>query len=67
MPEYAVICVGEDNSYGHPTDNTLSRLRDADVTVYRTDMHGDVYCTSDGEKVIFSVERNADKDPFGNL
>ena len=67
MPEYAVICVGEDNSYGHPTDNTLSRLRDADVTVYRTDMHGDVYCTSDGENVIFSVERNADKDPFGNL
>ena len=33
MPAYAVISVGEGNSYGHPTDNTLSRLRDADVEV----------------------------------
>ena len=62
MPEYAVISVGEDNSYGHPTENTLSRLRDADVKVYRTDMQGDIYCTSDGKNVTISVERNADAD-----
>ena len=29
MPEYSVISVGEGNSYGHPTEATLSRLRDA--------------------------------------
>lgn len=61
-PEYAVISVGTDNSYGHPTENTLSRLRDADVKVYRTDMQGDVICTSDGKSVSFEVERNADAD-----
>ncbi len=60
MPEYAVISVGEDNSYGHPTEDTLSRLRDADVKVFRTDMQGDIFCISDGEKVTFSVEKNAD-------
>jgi len=50
MPEFAVISCGADNSYGHPTDNTLSRLRDADVTVYRTDLHGDITITfADGE------------------
>ena len=56
MPQYAVISVGEDNSYGHPTDNVLSRLRDADVTVYRTDLHGDIICYSNGETLSFETE-----------
>ena len=38
MPKYAVISVGENNKYGHPADDTLSKLRDADVEVYRTDL-----------------------------
>lgn len=58
MPEYAVIQVGKDNSYGHPTEDTLSRLRDADVKVYRNDLQGTVICTSDGKSVIFSTEKN---------
>lgn len=66
MPKYAVISVGEDNSYGHPTENTLSRLRDADVKVFRTDMQGDIYCTSDGKTVTMSVEKNANADTLTN-
>jgi len=66
MPMYAVISVGEDNSYGHPTENTLSRLRDADVKVFRTDMQGDIYCTSDGKTVTMSVEKNANADTLTN-
>lgn len=62
MPEYAVISVGEGNSYGHPTDATLSRLRDAGVTVYRTDLQGDITCASDGTTVRFSTAKNADAD-----
>lgn len=62
MPKYAVISVGVGNSYGHPTDNTLSRLRDADVKAYRTDMQGDIRCRSDGENVYFTVSRNANAD-----
>ena len=65
MPQYAVISVGANNSYGHPTEDALSRLRDADVTVYRTDMQGDIICTSDGKTVSFSVQRNADADTIG--
>lgn len=52
-PTYAVISVGADNNYGHPTDEVLSRLRDADVTLYRTDLQGDILCTSDGKTVTF--------------
>ena len=62
MPEYAVISVGNDNSYGHPTDDALSRLRDAGVKVYRTDLQGHVICTSDGKTVSFTVEKNPNAD-----
>ena len=67
MPQYAVISVGNGNSYGHPTEEALSRLRDADVKVFRTDMQGDIFCTSDGKSVSFSVTRNANADVFGGI
>ncbi len=60
LPEYGIISVGEGNSYGHPTEDTLSRLRDADVKVYRTDMQGTVVCISDGTHIAFRVEKNED-------
>ncbi len=59
MPQYAIISVGEGNSYDHPTDNTLSRLRDADVTVYRTDLNGDIYLSSDGQSVTITTDKTA--------
>jgi competence protein ComEC len=34
-------------------------LRDADVTVFRTDMQGTIICESDGKTVSFTTERNA--------
>ena len=58
-PQYAVISVGDDNSYDHPNENTLSRLRDAGVTVYRTDLDGTVICRSDGKTVTFSTEKGS--------
>lgn len=39
-PTYAVISCGDGNSFGHPHDETMSKLRDAGVTVFRTDMQG---------------------------
>ncbi len=65
MPEYAVISVGADNTYGHPDTDTLSRLRDAGVKVFRTDMQGDIVCVSDGKNVTFSTERGGDADTLG--
>ena len=59
MPEYGVISVGADNSYGHPTEAALSRLRDADVKLFRTDLQGVVHAVSDGKSVTFETERTA--------
>ena len=55
MPQYAVISVGKDNSYGHPSDGTLSRLRDAGAAVYRTDLQGTVTAVSDGKTVTITT------------
>ena len=41
-----------------PTEDTLSRLRDADVKVYRTDMQGDIVATSDGKTVTVTTKKN---------
>lgn len=47
--KYGVICVGTGNSYGHPTDDALSRLSSANISVYRTDKNGHVVFSTDGE------------------
>jgi len=58
-PAYAVASVGADNPYGHPSEAVLSRLRDAEVTLYRTDLQGTVTCHSDGETLTFETETYA--------
>lgn len=50
-PKYAVISVGVDNDYGHPTQVTLDRFASVGVPVYRTDQGGTIVATSDGETV----------------
>jgi competence protein ComEC len=57
MPKYAVISCGKDNSYGHPHEEPLSRLRDAGVTVYRTDESGHIVAVSDGKNISFQTEK----------
>lgn len=54
MPNYGIISVGRDNSYGHPHEDPLSRLEDAGVTLYRTDLLGTIVATSDGSTVTFA-------------
>ena len=60
MPKYAVISCGKDNSYGHPTEGVLSRLRDVGAQIFRTDLQGDVVFVSDGTTLSFGTEKNAD-------
>ena len=52
-PEISIISVGEGNSYGHPTENVLSRLSAIGSDVYRTDADGTIVVETDG--LVYSV------------
>lgn len=56
LPTYGVICVGGNNEYGHPHKDPISRLKDAEVQIYRTDKMYDIVCTSDGVDIEFVWE-----------
>ncbi len=45
-PEIAIISVGENNHYKHPSKEVLERIKD--LIVYRTDKHGDIKILTDG-------------------
>ena len=57
MPDYAIISVGRGNIYGHPYNNTLVMLDQADTKVYRTDLNGDILVLSDGKKVSVQPQK----------
>ncbi len=59
MPEFAVISCGEDNDYGHPHEETLSRFNDAGTTVFRTDTQGTITVVSNGKTLSFSANKDA--------
>jgi len=42
MPETAIISVGGDNRYGHPTDEVIDRLERFGCRILRTDILGDI-------------------------
>ena len=58
QPEYAVIST--DGQNGCPGTTTLSMLEVAGVQLYRTDLNGDICCTSDGNKIEITAEKQAD-------
>lgn len=45
QPEAAFISAGTDNSYGHPSVQTLERLHAAGADIYRTDESGSIVLT----------------------
>ena len=49
-PDASVISVGR-NNYGHPSPETLERLRRHRVAVWRTDQEGTVAVTTDGQQM----------------
>ena len=55
-PDVAVISVGQ-NSYGHPSQETLEMLNKYDIKVLRTDVAGDIIFTTDGQNLSFKTRK----------
>ncbi|MFA5013320.1 MAG: MBL fold metallo-hydrolase [Candidatus Paceibacterota bacterium] len=66
MPKLAVIQVGNDNSYGHPAPETLTRLIDSGIKIVRNDRDGDIKIFSDGQNLKIITNPMDKADVFNN-
>ncbi len=53
LPEIAVISVGKDNNFGHPSLRTIKRLERIGAEILRTDQKGTIKIFSDGINIKF--------------
>lgn len=57
-PKYSIISVGKDNSYNHPDNIIVNRLK-LYGEVYRTDKVGTIIVKSDGDNLSIATNKNA--------
>ena len=58
-PDIAIYQAGEGNPDGHPHEEAIASVLEADATVYWTDLHGTVVISSDGHTYSAQLEREA--------
>ena len=56
QPSYAVISCGSGNTYGHPHQETMKKLEDRNIQIYRTDTQGNIVATTDGTDITWVTE-----------
>lgn len=54
VPETVVISCGDQNSYGHPHEETMEKLEAMEIDVCRTDLQGTLEAVSDGTAITWS-------------
>ena len=59
QPEIAVISVGWNNQFGHPSKETLKRLESAGAKVFRTDKNGGITAVTNGRRISVSSVRKS--------
>lgn len=50
-PKSAVISAGENNRWGHPTEEVMRSLKERKIEIYRTDLQGTILMVSDGGEI----------------
>ena len=53
-PQYAFIGVGENNTFGHPSNITIENLEKRKIKIYRTDKMGEI-CIKITKKAIIKI------------
>jgi competence protein ComEC len=55
-PKYAVVSCEIGNDYGHPHKETMDKLKNKNIPLYRTDELGTIIATSDGKTIKFNTK-----------
>ncbi len=53
-PKYVVVSAGADNTYGHPSQEAMSRFKNIGAKILRTDEQGTVIAASNGKKITWN-------------
>lgn len=51
-----MISCGAGNMYGHPHEETMEKLSDMGIQVYRTDEQGTIVVSSDGNSLSWNMD-----------
>jgi competence protein ComEC len=57
-PEHTVFMVGSYNTFGHPTDEVIHRVKEAGSKVHRTDEDGTIFMFMDGKNIRIIKRRD---------
>ena len=49
-PKNAIIGVGENNKFGHPSDSIIENFKSRNIKIYRTDEMGEIIIKTDGNR-----------------
>lgn len=55
-PEYVLVSCGIGNKYNHPCKETLDKIENDNIPIYRTDENGDVIVTIYQNQIVFDEE-----------
>ena len=61
-PTYAIISCGKNNTYKHPSAETLKVIKDMDIELFRTDLQGDITFKTDGKNIEFKTIKDTTQD-----
>ena len=56
-PKVALIGVGKNNNFGHPSNEVIQRLKENGTRIYRTDENGEISITVNKKGRIIKIQR----------
>lgn len=61
-PNYAIISVGDNNKYNHPSDEIVNRWLNIGAKIYQTNKEGTIIVTSDGTNLNINTKSGKKED-----
>ncbi len=58
-PQIAIISLGKDNIYHHPSQEVIARLEQINTQIYRTDVSGTILLLCDGKNILIEKEKES--------
>ncbi|WP_404331079.1 MBL fold metallo-hydrolase [Mesobacillus maritimus] len=65
-PSVAIYSAGVDNSYGHPHEEVVNRIKSSNINLYGTNVHGTIIVSTDGKDYKVLTKKDGTISPISN-